>query len=59
MDKTRRDLPIWRMAGLPVSQMVGQRTEVYPELKFRMEFELYSELDRLMRLILSGAVKPR
>ncbi len=51
--------PIMRMVGLSAPQMIGQKTEVYPAIEFQMEVALYTELERLIGVILSGDIIPR
>jgi hypothetical protein len=46
--------PIFREVGLATSQMVGQRSEVKPKLEKSISIDLYTELDRLMRVALAG-----
>jgi hypothetical protein len=51
--------PIRAMVGLSAPQMIAQRTEVFPKLQASMQQDLDKELERLIRLILSGGLRPK
>jgi hypothetical protein len=57
--KGQRGLPILRMAGLSVPQMVGERKENWPKLQENLETTAILEIQRLTRLILSGEIRAR
>jgi hypothetical protein len=57
--KEVKRFPIVKMFASSVPAMIGERKEVFPKLKEKLDTDVHAELDRLVRLILSGAVKPR
>jgi hypothetical protein len=51
--------PIKTVFGLSVPAMAAQRTEVMPQIQERLQADLDTELQRLIRGVLSGSITPR
>jgi hypothetical protein len=51
--------PLRTMFGLSVPAMAAQRTEVMPQIQATLQRNLDDELQRLVRLVLSGDIHPR
>ncbi len=51
--------PLRTMFGLSAPKMIGQRTQVFPELQSQIKKEVEPELKRLVELVLSGHIVPK
>jgi hypothetical protein len=51
--------PLRQLYSASAPQMVGEKSEVYPRLEFEISYSLYSEMQRLLPLVLEGTVRPR
>ncbi len=54
--KETRRYPLRTLFGLSAPQMIGQKSEVFPKIQDKMEIELYKELERQIKGILSGDI---
>jgi hypothetical protein len=52
-------LPLRSLVGISAAKAIGEKTEVYPAMQFQMEFAMYTELNRMIGLILQGSVVPK
>jgi hypothetical protein len=51
--------PLRTITGLSAPQMIGQKTQVFPNLQNKLQFHLNVEMQRLTRLLLAGDIVPK